>query len=835
MKGVYMQAYSLKRRIILPLIIAGVVLFGIGTYLVGNLETRQKQDAVAAEAEAMQSHLKSALSSKAEMMEAALRFIAQDKQLLAALQAGDRKSLLALGAPIYERLHQQHNITHFYFHDAHRINLLRVHQPERFGDLISRHTALKAEKSAAMFSGIELGPLGTFTLRSVLPVFNDGKLIGYLELGQEIDGLLQDARNMFHVELFLLVDKRNLVQRDWEAGMKMLGRAHDWNALSASVLASQSLADAPVTLLEQISTTHANPNIQIRRNIDFQGHRYWAAIIPVSDADGHQAATLVMLRDMTHLNTHSREDFILFTGIFAVIGLGILVFFARILGRIETQRALSRQQLIDESQAREEMQASFIRQLQDEHAKLHESEEKFEKISASAQDAIICMDNDGNISFWNMAAETIFGYTQQEALGRNLHELIVPERFRDAHLKVFPAFQKTGQGAALGKTLELVAIRKDGTEFPVEIALSASLIAGKWNGIGVLRDIAERKKAQREIEQALHVQRVLDSILNISLPPLTLKEVLLKSLDAVLSIPSFALQNKGAVFMVVKGEQTLEMVAQRNLPDALLQSCAQLPFGRCLCGKAAAMREIVFLDHVNEQHEITYDGMEPHGHYCIPIISEGRLLGVLNAYVDAGHISNENEKNVLKTVADTLAVVIERKLSEERLLHLAHNDPLTGLPNRSLFHDRLEQGLAQAQRHQQEMAVLFLDLDHFKEINDTFGHDMGDELLREAATRLLACVRKMDTVARMGGDEFTVILTETANMESTEHVARNILNALLQPFELNGTCCNVGCSIGIALYPKHGRDSETLLKNADTAMYQAKLTRNTYCLYRGAD
>ncbi|MCX7193195.1 MAG: diguanylate cyclase [Proteobacteria bacterium] len=826
-----MSLFSLRKRIFLPLIVAGIVVFGIGSYFVSNLENRQKQDAVHQETEAMQSHLQSMLDAKSEVMEASLRFIAQDKLLVAALQSKDRKALLALSAPIFERLHQQHNVTHFYFHDAHRVNLLRVHQPKRFGDTINRYTALGAEKSAAPFSGIELGPLGTFTLRSVLPVVNDGQLIGYIELGQEIDALIQEAHTVFHVELFILVGKQYLVQQDWEAGMRMLGRPFDWNKLPAYVLASQSLQEAPIEALKQFSAVRPGKDSRILRDIDFQGHRYWAGMIPVNDAGGRQVATLVMLRDMTQLISQSEKDMLLFTGISAVMSLGIMVLFYMILGRIEQQLTQSRQQLLEEGKKREGMQAGFIRQLQTEHLKLHESEEKFEKISASAQDAIICMDNEGNISFWNHAAETIFGYAQEEALGKNLHKLIVPERFREIHLKAFPEFQKSGQGAALGKTLELTAIHKDGTEFPVEIALSATLIAGKWHGIGVLRNISERKLAQLEIQQALHIQRVLDSILNISLPPLTLKEVLLKSLDVVLSIPAFSLLNKGSVFLVVNGEQTLEMVAQRNLPDALLHSCALLPFGRCLCGKAAQSREIVFFNHLDPQHEIRYEGIQPHGHYCIPIMSEGMLLGVLNAYVAAGHVSDEIEKRFLKTVADTMAVVIERKLTEEKLRELAHNDPLTGLPNRALFHDRLEQGLAQ--RHQQGLTVMFIDLDHFKEINDTLGHDMGDVLLKATANRLLACVRKSDTVARMGGDEFTVILTETTTSESAEHVAQSILKALMQPFDLNGIRCNIGCSIGIACYPAHGMDSETLLKNADTAMYRAKIKRNTYCYYSG--
>lgn len=179
----------------------------------------------------------------------------------------------------------------------------------------------------------------------------------------------------------------------------------------------------------------------------------------------------------------------------------------------------------------------------------------------------------------------------------------------------------------------------------------------------------------------------------------------------------------------------------------------------------------------------------------------------------------------------TVRDISERKQTEKKLQQLAHNDTLTGLPNRALFRDRLEHGLALAQRHKQGLAVLFLDLDHFKEINDTLGHDMGDVLLRETASRLLACVRKSDTVARMGGDEFTVILTGTKTPEYAEQVAKKILKALQEPFELNGTLRNVGCSIGIARYPEHGADSETLLKNADAAMYHAKKKRNTFCSF----
>ena len=175
--------------------------------------------------------------------------------------------------------------------------------------------------------------------------------------------------------------------------------------------------------------------------------------------------------------------------------------------------------------------------------------------------------------------------------------------------------------------------------------------------------------------------------------------------------------------------------------------------------------------------------------------------------------------------------ITERKLTEEKLETLAHNDPLTGLPNRALFHDRLNHGLGLARRHQQSIAVMFLDLDHFKEINDSLGHDMGDLLLKEVTNRLLSCVRETDTVARIGGDEFTVIVTEMKTAKDAEHVAQDILKAFQQPFTLNNGYYNVGCSIGIAIFPEHGNDNKTLLKNADSAMYCAKKQRNAFCTF----
>jgi diguanylate cyclase (GGDEF)-like protein/PAS domain S-box-containing protein len=183
-------------------------------------------------------------------------------------------------------------------------------------------------------------------------------------------------------------------------------------------------------------------------------------------------------------------------------------------------------------------------------------------------------------------------------------------------------------------------------------------------------------------------------------------------------------------------------------------------------------------------------------------------------------------RNARGEVAHYIAIfsdITERKQREELIAFQAFHDALTGLPNRTLFRDRLDQTLASARRHKYRMpAVMFLDLDRFKQINDTLGHDAGDELLKEVANRLRRCVRESDTVARMGGDEFTVLLPEISSQEDAHAVGQKILDLMQQPVVLAGSEVVVTTSIGVSMYPKDGRDADTLMKCADAAMYHVK-------------
>ena len=177
----------------------------------------------------------------------------------------------------------------------------------------------------------------------------------------------------------------------------------------------------------------------------------------------------------------------------------------------------------------------------------------------------------------------------------------------------------------------------------------------------------------------------------------------------------------------------------------------------------------------------------------------------------------------------TLTDITRSKKLEEELRHRAYHDPLTDLPNRALFADRLRVAILQAQRHKRGFALCFIDLDYFKPVNDQLGHAAGDDLLVETAQRLRLCVRAADTVARLGGDEFAAILTDAGSRAEVEEVAARIVAELARPFELLAGTARISCSIGVALFPDHGADAETLQRNADVALYGVKASsRNAY-------
>ena len=206
----------------------------------------------------------------------------------------------------------------------------------------------------------------------------------------------------------------------------------------------------------------------------------------------------------------------------------------------------------------------------------------------------------------------------------------------------------------------------------------------------------------------------------------------------------------------------------------------------------------------------------------------GRRVMLLNARQIAGKLGKE--RIILLAMEDITA----RKQMEAKIHRMAYHDQLTGLPNRMLLLDHLNLAINQANRNRMKVSLMMLDLDKFKEVNDSLGHHIGDKLLQAVAKKLTEILRKADTVARFGGDEFVLLLPEQKDEKTALWVAEKIIDALRNPVDLDGHSLVITSSIGISLYPDHGADIDTILKNADIAMYRAKQAgRNQYQLYEG--
>ena len=403
-----------------------------------------------------------------------------------------------------------------------------------------------------------------------------------------------------------------------------------------------------------------------------------------------------------------------------------------------------------------------------------------QEIIGTMADALFVCNGDGRIQFANPAAESILGYGAGELVGKSIEDVIDDPEGDTSTMNMRSSNSATKERTFLGKNRERIDMM---------LSIAPVMQHGESSGaILIGRDIRERKETERQLRGALDALR--DSELRYRLLfEQNASGVCVTKLDGEIS-------DCNAMFASMLGYDRADLVGSKI---ALLY---ERPVERTELERM--LHEAKTLNSVETELRR----------------KSGGSLYVLQNLTLAGD-------RIHMTVAD----ISDRKRAEEQIEFHAYHDVLTRLPNRKLFTDRLTQNLTHSRRTGKPLAVMFVDLDHFKSINDTLGHTAGDELLLEMARRLRACVREEDTVARLGGDEFTIILYELRHPEDAATVAEKIIAAVQKPMQIGEMSIEVSTSIGIALYPVDGADPESLLRNADSAMYRAKEAgRNTYQL-----
>lgn len=307
-----------------------------------------------------------------------------------------------------------------------------------------------------------------------------------------------------------------------------------------------------------------------------------------------------------------------------------------------------------------------MNKIKEDERKIQESEVHFQAVAHSAKEAIITTDSNGRITFWNRAAQEMFDYTEDSMLGQKV-TFLMPEKYRKAHDDGIERYLSTGESNIIGKTTEYYGLRKEGAEFPLELSLATWKAEEEIFFTAIIRDITKRKEVEAKIRRNHDIESVTYSLLRLSLEDIPIEEILERALELILSISWLSFEARACIFLVEDEQGFLVMKAQNKLDEAIQKECERLPLGRCLCGRAVLKKEIEFADCVDDRHEIRYEGIRPHGHYCVPILYAGKVLGVINLYVKEGHKRDMSEEDFLTSIANTLAGIIQRKhLDEER-------------------------------------------------------------------------------------------------------------------------------------------------------------------------
>jgi diguanylate cyclase (GGDEF)-like protein/PAS domain S-box-containing protein len=435
-----------------------------------------------------------------------------------------------------------------------------------------------------------------------------------------------------------------------------------------------------------------------------------------------------------------------------------------------------------------------------------ESEARLRNVINATADGIITFDPAGRIVEANAAAARMFGAAESELRGSSVNELLSPGEAVHEGSGVARAW-------APGPSREVTGLRRDGLLFPMELVVSEVKLGEHPHCVAMLRDISERRATELAIEESQRQLRRADALRRTiyDSAPFAIIALDLRGVIQAMNPAAEMLLGYSADELVGRATPAVYHDAQEIALRAT-QLSAEL-------GEPVPAGVEVFMARARRGR--------PDEREWTCIRKDGRRTPVI-LVMTALRTDTGEPAGYLGISYD----VTERKRAEEHIRHMAHHDALTGLPNRVLLQERLSAALARARRENDCVALMFIDLDRFKNINDSLGHHVGDGILKIVSERLCATVRASDTVARMGGDEFVVLLPKVSQLADCELVARKMMFALGDPMQVGPHILRVTPSIGVATFPEAGSDPAMLMRAADAAMYQAKASgRNNFKLY----
>ena len=421
-------------------------------------------------------------------------------------------------------------------------------------------------------------------------------------------------------------------------------------------------------------------------------------------------------------------------------------------------------------------------------------------------DAVCVVDTGGRFLFVSAAAESVFGFAPAEMVGMAMLDLVHPADRERTINSVTEVMAKTNR-----PNFENRYIRKDGS-------VAHLMWTARWSEehqfrVAVARDVTEKRRAEA-LQKALYA---ISEAASVAEDILSLFALIHSAIRELLPATSFAVSLYDARVDLLSSPYHVDEFGHAPASGGL--GGGSLAASVVRDGRA----KLLSRDIPPVEAPLYPDLGAAVDWLGVPLTSKNGVRGALivKSHVAGVHYADA-DIDLLNFISTQVATAIDRKNAELQLQYMAHHDPLTGLVNRIVAEDRIATALARARRDRSRVAVLYLDLDMFKQVNDSLGHGVGDALLRDVAQRIVGCVRESDTVARMGGDEFLVLLSGMHGIDDAALVGEKIRATLCAPFFLAGRSLCVSPSIGLARYPDHGHDVELLIRSADNAMYVAK-------------